>query len=282
MTNEREYDIAVAYRIYPGISKKPEIFPNDKWKLSELCLRSFRDSLGTLRAKVFVILDRCPPEYKNLFLKYFSDKDVIFIEQDGIGNARTFALQIQLLLEQTESEYIYFAEDDYFYLPDQFKSAIGFLKEYNAEFVTLYDHSDSYSLEIHNHLEKIVVSQGKHWRTTGSTCLSFLTTKSVLRETKSVFATYSKKNYDASIWFVLTKRNVFNPVKIIASLREMQMFKIYGKAWFFCFGAILFGKKRTLWNPIPSGCTHIESGGLAPTIDWQKEFKNVQDKIDSL
>lgn len=282
MTNDSEYDIAVAYRIYPGISKKPEIFPDDKLKLSELCLRSFRDSLGSLRAKVFVILDKCPPEYNSLFLKYFADKDVVFIEETGIGNARTFALQIKLLLEQTYSEYIYFAEDDYFYLPDQFKSAIGFIKEYNAEFVTLYDHLDSYTLEIHNHPEKIVVSQGKHWRSTGSTCLSFLTTKRVLKETKNVFATYSKKNYDASIWFVLTKRNVFNPIKILATLGEMPMFKIYGKAWLFCFGAILFGKKRTLWNPIPAGCTHIESGGLAPTIDWQNEFRKVQDKIDQV
>ncbi len=279
MKNDSSYDIAVAYRIYPGISKHPAVFSEDKWKLSELCLRSFRESLGTVRAKIFVILDKCPAEYKTLFTKYFAEEDLEFIEQNGIGNARTFALQIKLLLEQTDSEYVYFAEDDYFYLPNQFGSAIVFIKEHNAEFLTLYDHIDSYTLDIHNHCEKIVVSEGKHWRTTGSTCLTFLTTKTILRATKSVFATYSKKNYDASMWFALTKRNVRNPLKMVASAGTMPMLKIYIKAWLFCSMAILFGKKRTLWNPIPAGCTHIENGGLAPNIDWQSEFAKIQSKL---
>jgi hypothetical protein len=280
MKNDHPYDITVAYRIYPGISKQPAIYGDDKWKLSELCLRSFRDSLGDIRAKVFVILDKCPPEYKTLFLKYFAEKDIEFIEQNGIGNARTFALQIQLLLEQKDSEYVYFAEDDYFYLPKQFSAAIAFMKEHRVEFVTLYDHLNSYTLDIHNHCEKIIVSQGKHWRTTGSTCLTFLTTKTALREVKNVFATYSKKNYDASIWFALTKRNVRNPLKILKTIREIPMLKIYGKAWYFCFATILFAKKRALWNPIPAGCTHIENGGLAPTIDWQREFQKSQKNLE--
>ena len=279
MNNTRAYDIAVAYRIYPGISKKPAIFGDDKWKLSELCLRSFRDSLGNLRAKIFVILDNCPSEYKTLFTRYFAEEDIEFIEQNGIGNARTFALQIKLLLEQNDSEYIYFAEDDYFYLPNQFSAAIGFMKECNTEFITLYDHLDSYTLDIHNHTEKIVVSHGKHWRTTGSTCLTFLTTKTALRATKHVFATYSKKNYDASMWFALTKRNVLNPLKMLASSKTMLMFKIYGKAWLFCSRTILFGKKRTLWNPIPAGCTHIENDGLAPNINWHTEFQKSQENF---
>jgi len=279
MNNTRVYDIAVAYRIYPGISKQPVIFRDDKWKLSELCLRSFRDSLGILRAKLFVILDNCSVEYKSLFLKYFSEEDIEFVEQSGIGNARTFALQIKLLLEQNDSEYVYFAEDDYFYLSNQFSAAIGFMKERSIEFITLYDHLDSYTLNIHNHTEKIAISHGKHWRTTGSTCLTFLTTKTALRATKNVFATYSKKNYDASIWFALTKRNVLNPLKMLSSSTTMQMVKIYAKAWLFCFATILFGKKRTLWNPIPAGCTHIESGGLAPNIDWQYEFQKSQENI---
>ena len=31
-------DLAIAYRIYPGISKSPAFFPTDKFKLSEMCL----------------------------------------------------------------------------------------------------------------------------------------------------------------------------------------------------------------------------------------------------
>jgi hypothetical protein len=39
---------------------------------------------------------------------------------DGVGNPFTFKKQIEILLNQKESEYIMLAEDDYFYLPDCF------------------------------------------------------------------------------------------------------------------------------------------------------------------
>lgn len=54
------YDLAVAYRIYPQVSKVPPVFSQDKYKLSEFCLKSFKNSLGDLRAKIIVLLDGCP------------------------------------------------------------------------------------------------------------------------------------------------------------------------------------------------------------------------------
>ena len=45
---EKKYDLTVAYRIYPKISRSPAIYRNDKFKLSEFCLKSFKDSLGIL------------------------------------------------------------------------------------------------------------------------------------------------------------------------------------------------------------------------------------------
>ena len=41
--------------------------PDDKSKLSELCLKSFKDSLGSLKVRMFVLLDDCPPSYEDLF-----------------------------------------------------------------------------------------------------------------------------------------------------------------------------------------------------------------------
>jgi hypothetical protein len=120
----RKYDLTVAYRIYPKISGSPAVFSNDKYKLSEFCLKSFKNSLGNLKVKMFVLLDNCPSKYKDLFLKYFDAENLNFIELDGIGNQSTFSLQIKLLLNQNFSEIIYFAEDDYFYLPNQFSDMI--------------------------------------------------------------------------------------------------------------------------------------------------------------
>jgi hypothetical protein len=60
-------DLAAAYRIYPGASKAPAFFETDKFKLSGMCLQSFKRALGGLRVKVWALLDGCPPEYEALF-----------------------------------------------------------------------------------------------------------------------------------------------------------------------------------------------------------------------
>ncbi len=279
MNNSFTYDLAVAYRIYPGISKNPAVYAHDKLGLAELCIRSFYESLGALRAKIFVLLDNCPPEYEALFLRYFAAADLEFVHLAGEGNASTFKRQVEMLLEQPYSEYIYFAEDDYFYLPDQFAAALEYMKTLGTGFISLYDHIDTYEMDVHNYRERITVAAGKHWRTAGSTCLTFLTTKTTLRATQHVFLTYSKKNYDASIWFALTKRNLRNPFKILKSIGDISLLKLYVKAWMYTAGSILFGKKWYLWTPIPSGCTHIETTGLAPAIAWESYFQAANNSI---
>jgi len=49
MTSTEKHDLAVAYRIYPKVSR-PALglgFGEDKLSLSEACLKSFKDSLGS-------------------------------------------------------------------------------------------------------------------------------------------------------------------------------------------------------------------------------------------
>ena len=124
-----KYDVVVAYRIYPKVSKIPLVFRDSKYDLAKLCLKSFKKSIGTLKVKVIALLDNCPPEYESLFTKYFKVEDLELIKLDGIGNSETFKLQMQILLEQDYSQFIYFAEDDYFYLPGQFEKMVNFIKE---------------------------------------------------------------------------------------------------------------------------------------------------------
>ena len=79
---KKRYDLAVAYRIYPLIPREPPFLKNDKLKLAELCLKSFKDSLSNLKAKIWVILDRCPPEYEDLFKQYFDEEDLVILKSD--------------------------------------------------------------------------------------------------------------------------------------------------------------------------------------------------------
>ena len=56
-----------------------------------------------------------------LFLKYFDKQDLELIHLPKAGNRATFGQQIKILSEQTDSELVYFAEDDYFFFPNQFE-----------------------------------------------------------------------------------------------------------------------------------------------------------------
>jgi hypothetical protein len=272
---EAEAEVAVAYRIYPRISKKPALFENDKRKLAELCLKSFKRSLGPLRIKLWAILDDCPPFYYDLFRTHFGEA-VEYITLHGAGNAKSFRAQIDLLLNQNASDVVYFAEDDYFYLPGRFQAMTRFLADHPGDFVSPYDHPDYYTLPFHQHPNRIAVSADGHWRTANSTCLTFMTPKRVLQQTQKTFLTYLKGNSDAGLWLGLTKNGLFNPFFTARNLINGRGYdRIWLKAWYFGWRRILFGKKRNIWVPVPSIATHMEKQYLSPAVDWQAAFREI-------
>ena len=90
MQNQRQnqkgpYDLAIAYRIYPKMATPAQGLPfsDDKLKLSEVCLQSFKKSLGNLRVKLWVLLDGCPNEYADLFKKYFGDDELVLVSLEA-------------------------------------------------------------------------------------------------------------------------------------------------------------------------------------------------------
>jgi hypothetical protein len=274
MTRTGNYDLAVAYRIYPKVSG-PALdlgFGDDKYSLSEVCLKSFKESLGSLRVKMWAILDGCPSEYEALFCKYFDDSQLVVLKLDGVGNHRTFAKQIEVLLEQSEADLVYFAEDDYFYLAEQFSSMIEFLRaDPEVDFVSPFDHLDCYRLALHRTPKWIKTSAGRHWRTASSTCLTFLTRKETLSHYRAVFESYVRGNFDSSLWLSLTKQRVGNPFFLIRSLLGGSFeWKIIVKAWLYCWRQIVFGKRLKLWVPVPGIATHLDARSLSPGVDWQR------------
>ncbi len=271
-TKGQSYDLAVAYRIYPKVSKPSESLPfgDDKLRQAEICLRSFRNSLSSLRVKVWAILDGCPAEYRELFQRYFAPEDLVPIELDGIGNQATFEKQIEILLQQEDSDLIYFAEDDYLYLPGQFPLMVRFLRGGQAvDFVTPYDHPDCYQLDLHHEPKWVTVFEGRHWRTAASTCLTFLTRKSTLGKYEGTIRTYARGNNDCAMWLSLTKRRVFNPLAPMRFFAKGEYYwKIFVQAWLFCWRQIIFGRAAKLWVPLPGVATHLAAGLLSPGIDF--------------
>jgi hypothetical protein len=128
-------------------------------------------------------------------------------------------------------------------------------------------------MDLHDFPKHLQVFQGSHWRTAASTCLTFLTTKRVLTEYEAVFRSYSRGNYDSSLWLSLTKYRIVNPVSLVKYLMADQLMRrIMVKSWLYGWRQNLFGRKAMLWAPIPSIGLHLNIDYPAPGFDLSAEM----------
>lgn len=268
------YDLTIAYRIYPKISKVPAIYPNDKYKMSEICLKSFVKSLGNLNVKVIVIFDGCADEYRKLFNRELNNIDYEFINVNSIGNGRTFKIQLDLL-SQAESDFVYFAEDDYFYLNNSIQELLDFVKNNNVDFATAYDHLDYYNHKLHKNKKPILIEyEGKKYTKRLTTTMTFLAKKESLIEAYDIFETYSRNNWDNSMWLAITSNKLINPFEFIRLVcGDLQMMKMYIKALIYTPKYLFKSKKYSLWIPNIGTATHLDNKFLSPGINWKNEFE---------
>ena len=276
------YDVAVAYRIHPQKSgNRPPVYADDKFKLAELCLNSFKASLGGLKVKLWVLLNECPPEFEKLFQRVWPAEDLVLNRYTGIGPGATLHEQSRILAEQTDAELVYFAEDDYFFLPDQFPVLVDFLRQTpGADFTTPYEHPDQTTTDLHKYARKTVTFGGREWTSCMSTTHAFLAKRSALIELRWIFekmfaAFGGRTSPDLGMWMAITKTGLYNPLQVIrwaVPHRHWAGSILY--AWYYCWRQILFGRRYNLWTPHPSIATHMVARQLAPGVDWPKEFKS--------
>lgn len=273
MENSPKFDLAVCCRIYPGISRDPIFGFKEKLPLVRLNLETLKESLGDLKIKLWVLLDKCPPAYADWLKRIFPETPMELIFLGGEGNGATFIRQVDILSAQAVAELVYFAEDDYLYLPRSLERTVNFMRRHpDADFVTPYDHADFHAKFVHRFRGPEILEDGVRWRTVASTCLTFMARRKAVAESAPVFKTYNT-NPDLAIWMALTKKRVCNPWSWIRSLGDGLYFPAsHALAWRYAWRQILFGKTRTLWSPTPSLITHMESTGLALGLDWQGIF----------
>ncbi|HEV2330247.1 MAG TPA: glycosyltransferase family 2 protein [Verrucomicrobiae bacterium] len=267
------YDLAVCYRIYPGVSGSPIFGFKDKLPLLHLNLQTFKAGLGALKIKLWVLLDKCPASYEDLLKETFAGTDMEIIPLGGEGNRATFHRQADVLSTQTDSDLVYFAEDDYLYLPRSLERMVQFMRAHpETDFATVYDHPDNHKKFIHRFQTRELVNDGHRWRMIVSTCLTFMARKEALMNSVAVFKTFNK-NPDLAIWMALTKLRVRNPWSWVRSAGDGLFFSAsHALAWRYAWRQIIFGKRRTLWAPIPTLGTHMDINGLAPGANWQGMF----------
>ena len=264
-------ELAIAYRVYPGISKTPALFPKDKFKMTSAGLRSLRAALDDVSYHFYAILDGCPDEYADLVTEIFRDGGTVeIVRTPKIGNAGTFALQGQFLMSQKSSDAIYFAEDDYLYRPKTFRKMLEFLSNNESasprvDFLTPYDHPDYRLHPLHRGVHgRSFDFRGQKWTTVSTTCLTFLTRQETLKKTWPHFASYLQGATDAALWSALTRMLYKHPVKLVRdSIKDYDLFAIYARALLHSPLQVLAGRSYTLWAPTPGFATHLESTGIA-------------------
>ena len=272
--NSKKYDLVVAYRICPKISKVPPIYPDNKLKLSELCLKSFKESTKGLRVKIYALLDNCPVEYEQLFRNNFNDQDLEILNLVNFGNKKTFKKQIDILSKQNDSDIVYFAEDDYFYIKN-LRNMVDFLKSKKGDFVTPYEHPGCYDV---NHMiqNKIETFKGQKYVSVQHACLTFMTTRENLLINKRYLLIFSDWfGSDFVVWGCVTLGvRYFRYTKLLFNYKNFSIenVKVYGSMFFFAIHRFIFNKKYKLFMPVGTLATHMESNFLSPSIDWDKYF----------
>jgi hypothetical protein len=175
------------------------------------------------------IEDNWVKKYKNKFIPH---------EIEG-GNMEKAAMEMyriaySLLDKMGDKDLIYFLENDYLHVDGWDRHILDIYQCFEGlNYITLYDHYDKYFNPIYDDLvSKIFVGNTCHWRTTPSTCGSYIVPKHIFIEDYKDHTTIIG---DHNKWLNLNET-----------------------------------KERFILSPIPGLSTHCMEGLMSPTIDWKQ------------
>jgi hypothetical protein len=268
-----KYDLTIAHRVCPGLSKTVFGFM-DKESLIRETTKTLAFALAGIRVRLVVILDGCST-YRQIFEEAFSARRnddcfaLEFIETPAIGNMATWAKQLQIL-SVANSPFVYFSEDDYLYAEDAFRAMLDFAERPGVDFVTPLDHPDRYNSSCGRSVRQMVeASPFGHWVTTGTTCLTFLAKKDVLDRTCEAMASYSRLGEECTMWLGLTKERVFNLSYLVATFIHFLLRRqvTFGQLMPLCTWRrkglkLLTHSRFMLWSPIPTLAVHLSTASL--------------------
>jgi hypothetical protein len=133
-----------------------------------------------------------------------------------------------------EGDLIYFVENDYMHLPGWLEKVFELFNSYQEMgYVSLYDHKDKYFLpQYQGLLSAIFITDTHHWRTTPSTCGTFIVSEELFKQDYDILSTMEG---DHNKWLWLSAN-----------------------------------RGRSVITAIPGLATHCMEGLLSPTINWEQ------------
>lgn len=196
--------------------------------------KCFRNLLSTVDNSVDLHIVMDGDISNNFITKY---KDRYLLHTIDANNDQSSFWQTYRIAKQTEighNDLIYFLENDYLHINGWVEKTRNlFLTYSNIHYVSLYDHNDKYTLPMYNSLQsQIIVTKDCHWRTTPSTCGTFIINKKIFDED---FDDHIKIPGDHNKFIYLSKT-----------------------------------KNRYVLTPIPGLSTHCMNNLLSPIINWKQ------------
>jgi hypothetical protein len=201
--------------------------------------RCFVNLLETIKnsdnVTVHVVMDG---KIENNWIKKYQDH---FIGHEIVGKDMIgVTLNLYNLVRDLQcdnDDLIYILENDYLHIEGWVEQVRTLYSEFSPlSYVSLYDHNDKYFLPMYDDLvSKIWTTSTLHWRSTPSTCGSYITTKKIFIEDYNDHTGVTVPIGDHHKWVFLSST-----------------------------------KNRFVITPIPGLSTHCMEGLCSPTINWKK------------
>ena len=202
------------------------------WFDFEKCFTNLLETITNKNIELHVVMDGDPNT--NFIGKYKDQYTLHQIKAGGDQSSffQTWEIAKSIPMEQTDL--VYFIENDYLHLQGWDQKVTELFETYKLlHYVSLYDHNDKYFLPMYEDLvSKIFTTETHHWRTTPSTCGSFIITKQLF-----------DLDYDINT-SIVGDHNKF------LQLAEER--------------------NRMVITPTPGLSTHCMEGLMSPTIKWDK------------
>lgn len=220
-----------SFRLMPDSNGKPRNPPArpvwfDKW----LCLKNFTTVFSS--HDITIIADGVDdPTWQRLTNTYPN----LDIRRTEFGsNAGSFLYSLEEALKLPPLTNVYFVEDDYIH-----HEGADIILEQGltvSPYVSLYDHPDKYWGDNADKTSKIFMTEDVHWRTTGSTTMTFASKVAYLIDDKDIFYKWCGGE---DRW-----------------THDFQLFSALSES-------------RGLITPIPGYATHMDTWVIARMVDWK-------------
>lgn len=204
-----------------------------QWFDFEKCFKNLLSSIKNKPVILYVIMDG---NVDNNFINKYKTKftlHTIKAGNDTLSALKTYNIISTLKNDIGENDLIALTENDYLHDINWVEKTIELFSTYsNLNYVSLYDHNDKYFLPLYDDLtSKIITTPTHHWRTTPSTCGTYIVPKKIMFEDLN---DHINVVGDHNKWLHL------NDIK-----------------------------SRFVLTPIPGLSTHCMDGLLSPTIKWE-------------